>query len=304
MDGSDIDALVADFQKVLAKHGLHGSISVSRVRTRDGFWSVHRDLFDWDHVDRWLEDVEVNHKAWLRAEAELDEGVALGSIEAIADHLDGWVSEGFSRAVLEDAVDLVLGGGLQAQLDTQDGRAQVLDVLCEQVRAMTLGQIRERYPGMYKALRAALDRFVDKANWMDLIEGDLLVKLYGIDDPEEHFNELDALRYWTVYFSPPSGVVDTALAFRCGLIPFAYRGVDYVALGAAGMDLSPRLDAYQALVVGSVPSDSRFLRDPEYARYVVGDALYSAVLQAIQTEPVFHIACWPMSDLYRAEVGP
>ena len=80
----------------------------------------------------------------------------------------------------------------------------------------------------------------------------------------------EGLAYWTVYFHPRSEDIDVAL--RCGLIPFYFQEEFYLALGGCGMDLSPKLDAYQAIVSGTIPESSMFFRQPDYFRDVAGRA--------------------------------
>lgn len=105
------------------------------------------------------------------------------------------------------------------------------------------------------------------------------------DECLEQVDELfwDALSYWAVYFEPL--IFDEAIALECGLIPFAYRGINMLALAGCGMDLSPKLDAYQALVHNTIDKNSRLFstsgRVSEYFEYVVGKKITERVLQVI-----------------------
>ena len=98
---------------------------------------------------------------------------------------------------------------------------------------------------------------------------------------EEHF--WSALRYWIVYFEPL--IFDEAIAVECGLVPFSYQEIKMLALGGCGMDLSPKLDAYQALTHKTIDRNSRlFSRDNtcgKYFEYVVGETVMQKVLKAI-----------------------
>ena len=63
-------------------------------------------------------------------------------------------------------------------------------------------------------------------------------------------NLKEALTYWTIYFEPLCFDIDIAL--KCGLTPFTYYSnstdeLELLALSGCGMDLSPKLEAYQAL---------------------------------------------------------
>jgi hypothetical protein len=90
------------------------------------------------------------------------------------------------------------------------------------------------------------------------------------------------LAYWTVYFEPQVKDVDAAL--RAGLVPFEYMGTFYLALGAAGMKLSPKLDVYQALTYGSVPGNSKLFDQEQYFEHVVGEELTAEVKERINQE--------------------
>ena len=47
------------------------------------------------------------------------------------------------------------------------------------------------------------------------------------------------------------------------------------------MDLSPKLDAYQALVSGTIPGDSQLFKQESYFEYVVGEDLTAQVKERI-----------------------
>ncbi len=105
------------------------------------------------------------------------------------------------------------------------------------------------------------------------------------DDAWEQVSETfwDALSYWCVYFEPV--VFDEEIALECGLTPFTYKGKNMLALSGCGMDLSPRLDAYQALAHNTIDKHSRFFstanQADEYFEYVVGKEVAKKVLKAI-----------------------
>ena len=49
-------------------------------------------------------------------------------------------------------------------------------------------------------------------------------------------------------------IFDKEIALECGLTPFKYSELNLLALSGYGMDLSPRLDAYQVLTDHTVKS--------------------------------------------------
>ena len=116
---------------------------------------------------------------------------------------------------------------------------------------------------------------------------DDMVFSYSADNDkwEQEIDQLfwDALSHWTMYFEPL--VFDKETALKCGLTPFTYKGKKLLALSGSGMDLSPRLDAYQALSHKTIDRNSRLFftanRSDKYFEYVVGKELAEEVLKAI-----------------------
>ena len=79
---------------------------------------------------------------------------------------------------------------------------------------------------------------------------------------------------------------DEVIAFKCGLIPFGTineknTGNSYLILEESNIDLSPRLDAYQALTSGTINENSKLFKDRIYFEQVVGVELTNEVLAAI-----------------------
>lgn len=89
----------------------------------------------------------------------------------------------------------------------------------------------------------------------------------------------ESLAYWTVYFKPD--IEDVEVALKCRLTPFYYDDEFYLALGGCGMDLKPKLDAYQMLTCHRIPSGSNVLRgnDTSYFEYVVGKDVTKEALE-------------------------
>lgn len=118
-------------------------------------------------------------------------------------------------------------------------------------------------------------------------ERDEVENLFGIDindcQIEMGDSEMESLSYWTIYFEPLR--FDAEIAERCRLTPFLYnsdnREYELLALGGCGMDLSPKLDAYQALTLGTIPGDSMFIRQYDYAVHVVGPELAEEVMATV-----------------------
>ena len=109
-----------------------------------------------------------------------------------------------------------------------------------------------------------------------------LKKQYPLEKPDllegrAYGNLLESLGYWTVYYHP--AIEDHETALKCALTPFFYKDKYYLALGGCGMDLSPKLDAYQMLTAGNIPEDSHALKNPDYFSNVVGPQVAQEALQ-------------------------
>lgn len=65
------------------------------------------------------------------------------------------------------------------------------------------------------------------------------------------------------------------------LIPFTSDRLNLLALAGCGMDLSPKLDAYQALTDNTIDKGSRLFTDNGYFKHVVGSSLAKKVKQAV-----------------------
>ena len=83
---------------------------------------------------------------------------------------------------------------------------------------------------------------------------------------------------------------DEIIAYKCNLIPFFHccsqryglnYGSTYLILEKSDTDLSPKLDAYQALTSGTIDPNSKLFKDRAYFEQVVGVDLTEEVLAAI-----------------------
>ena len=102
---------------------------------------------------------------------------------------------------------------------------------------------------------------------------------------EERFFE--ALSYWSIYFEPL--VFNEKTALECALIPFVFEDIKLLSLAGCGMDLSPKLDAYQLLTCGMIDKKSKYFRKREkaYFEHVVGKSLYEQMEQILAKQPPY-----------------
>lgn len=104
-------------------------------------------------------------------------------------------------------------------------------------------------------------------------------EIMNILDPDGQslYEAIDQIGAYNTIYEPEDEDVEAAIEYN--LVPFYLDGIFYLAFGGSGMDLSPRLDAYQALTRQCIPEGSMLLRDPQYARYILNDEVYEKALK-------------------------
>lgn len=125
----------------------------------------------------------------------------------------------------------------------------------------------------------------------------LLSKYFAIDEDEQDEDAIseqvdtefwESLGMWPIYFEPL--IFNEQVALECGLTPFSYydenssRELQLLALSGCGLDLSPKLDAYQALTNRTIDKNSRFFVNDQPLNYfasVVGEDIEQRVRQAL-----------------------
>ena len=99
----------------------------------------------------------------------------------------------------------------------------------------------------------------------------------------------DGLCCSNVCFSPL--VYNEKIALECGLIPFIYKSDMFLDLAGYGMDLIPKLEAYQVLAHNSIDKNSRFFSSAnmaeEYFAYVIGKKVARKIISIISDNTWF-----------------
>ena len=80
-------------------------------------------------------------------------------------------------------------------------------------------------------------------------------------------------------------IFNEKIALECGLIPFTLETEDetlqLLALGRCGMNLSPRLDAYQFLTHNTIDKNSLYFTDQNYFTHILGDGITKQIKRAL-----------------------
>lgn len=139
--------------------------------------------------------------------------------------------------------------------------------------------IRDHFYNIYRIddLNAAYENI----KFPDIVIEQTMKDLNTKDDYEAIDQLYEDLACWLTYYNPPSYYVDINIALDCDLIPFYYKGEFYLALDGCGMDLSPKLDAYQYLTSGTFPSDTKFFSQLDYFRDIVGRKIFNKIMKRI-----------------------
>jgi len=249
----DFNKLSGEIKELLRTYGLESVITIKEVNTRNDFYDKNETI--WDQIENnesGFDLVEINKIKWLLSEYKLRTDFCIGDVDFIYDLICDLVSEAFSDCLEESTLNDL-----------------------EEVLA----------PNEYQEIYNEILNKIEELDFDDI--EDILEPLFGISYPDEELDPYDALSYWPVFFKPR--VEDEDIAWEVGLVPFYYEGEMYLALGGCGMDLSPKLDAYQALAGGTIPESSKFIRQPEYARYVVGFDIFDKVMEKIKCDPIIEI---------------
>jgi hypothetical protein len=180
-----------------------------------------------------------------------------------------------SSSICEEIADVFSNIDLSIFKDEEGTQDKEIDY-----KELILSEIEEKLPGLYNVLVEVLDGITDD-DFDVMNDGHTL---FDCEDTEEIVNgqTFEALAYWTIYWKPDRDNVE--IAQLVGLTPFEYKEEFYLALGACGMDLTPKLDAYIALTVGVIPSDSQFFRQKDYFKDVVGETTYNKIIEKCTRE--------------------
>lgn len=269
--GDSVEDLIEIINLSKERLGINAVVDRNDYRIDDNYYGTVDNI--WEEIRDYPDNIYVDKKMWVENEVDFNNFHPNTTVEEI----DYIISNSYDYDIEDIIVHMT---GVEKYSDSY---YYIIEAEAE--------DIENEYPELYAELIQIGKEVFNNNDFYDFVETDFL-SLYGIDYPEERFNEHEELAYWTVYFEPYR--MDKDIAYECNLFPFeysrdAYGYQDLLALAASGMDLSPKLDAYQALVDGSLPSDSRFFDDSDYAEYVVGKKTAEKVLKAAKSSPTITI---------------
>jgi hypothetical protein len=246
----DEEKLKADFKQFCIDHGLESpSLNVKLFNTDDCYFTDHD--YVWDEISyndgdnpsyyQNQEELEVDREGWFKSDFPSmpdDFPISQELYDLLVDN--GYIQDDNNHLWVDEDGDLLEGLEDKTYVDLPDEMKVDID-----------------------------DFWTNGLEIDDLEDNDFLTEALEIDDLDERYNDsalIEAMAYWCTYFEPRRE--DYEAAWESGLIPFKYKGTFMLALGGCGMDLSPKLDCYQALVSGSVRSGSQLFRQVDYFDYV------------------------------------
>jgi len=247
----------------LAKE-IHANVEIQEFRVgqdRSSYLDANRDLYD--DIKENIDDLEfpVDYVNILRDECSYNGSSTIGDI---IDNLHKY------STIDSDIEDVFSNANLSVFKQEEKSNEEEIDY-----KEIPLSELEEKTPELYKSLIEVLDTITDE-DFDVRNDGSVL---FDCDYPDEVVdnNTYEALAYWTIYWNP--NYEDAEIAQFVGLTAFKFRDEFYLALGGCGMDLSPKLDAYIALTVGVIPSDSEFFRQSDYFKSVVSEKVYDRIIK-------------------------
>jgi hypothetical protein len=247
----DKNTLKKAFAIFCKENGLDEAIvTVENHATDDDFFTQHKDL---QSRHEWLGDhVSFDLDKWFKSEnptVPKDMYITIDVYNSVSAHClansDDWVVR-----------------------DTESDECGEFDEILE---TMT-------YSELPSSLKADLDLWWDDLTLEEASIIESVVGAIGYVDLEAHYDSmhyLDEICMLNVFYEPR--VVDEDAAFKAKLMPFCYRSCDddeifMLSLAGCGMDLSARLDLYQALTSKTLPSDSQAfnVNNKDFFRSVCG----------------------------------
>ena len=117
-------------------------------------------------------------------------------------------------------------------------------------------------------------------------QGDLNENLTDEEKEEIQHDYYERASWLPTVFEPI--IFNEKIALECGLIPFTLETEDetlqLLALGGCGMNLSPRLDAYQFLTHNTIDKNSLYFTDQNYFKNVVGESITNQIKRTLQKD--------------------
>lgn len=240
----DLDQLNADFKALCEKYKLTcPNICMQQYRIDDHYYQTHN--YVWDQIS----DEENGH---MRVDDDLDVDI------------DAW----FRHNNPNPPDDLEV---CQELFELLDSEGSIFDHnnWIDDDGDLLLALEGKKYVDLPDDMKADVDSW-----WADLeisiIDNeDFIKEALEIECLECEYSKsaaVEVLSYWCTYYEPR--IKNVEAAHKSGLFPFEYEGTFMLALGGCGMDLSPKLDCYQALTDRSIPSNSTIFRQLDYFDYV------------------------------------
>ena len=277
------DKLQEALSEALDKFGLDAryvEVAHNHHRPRDTYFNRVKNIYD--QVMAQLENVSIEGITDEMVLTKISENASLDTrtFDPLAND--------FVRAEIVDVIEEL---GLDLSSD------EVEDRLANQAENSFDG-LEEHFPRIYESLMKRIDP-CSGARDLDLDDHGIrafIEQAYDIyvDDARQAVidDEIEGLGFCTIYYEPD--VFDAEAAHKCNLTPFCFEADNgnvqhLLALAGGGQDLSPKLDAYQALTVGSIDKSSMILRESDYARSLIGKNLLDEVLQRTACDPIINI---------------
>ena len=269
----DLETLKANFKKFCEENGLMNSwVTTSEYYTSDNFFEKN------DHVWDEISYSDDNPVKWEEHQENLE------------IDLDDWFSNDYPECPDNFPLSADLYDSLNEEgyiTDENENMWIITDEDSDDYKDFDYSLETKTYCEASDLMKELIDDWWNNIINVEYIqEHDWIAEALGIsyfgDESYSRSAFIEDMAYWTIYFEPR--IANYSVAWKCGLMPFKYYDTFMLALGGCRMDLSPRLDAYQALTINSVPENSSLFRDRSYFKYVVGKEITEEVLRRCKRE--------------------
>jgi len=268
----DIENIKSNFKKFCEENGIeYRWMKIEEYDFRENYFEKNEHV--WDEL---IYDADTNPAAWEENQENLEIDV------------DGWFKSDYPECPGYFTINGDLFDALDAEgYITEENKKDWINDDTESDEYGELLLENKQFKDLPDKLKIIVNDWWDNIVTVEYIQdndwiADSLNMSYFRDESYSTSAFIEAMAYWTIYFQPDR--VDWEVAWKCGLYPFEYYGTFMLALGGCGMDLSPKLDAYQALTSESISESSQLFRDKGYFEYVVGKEITEEVIRKCKLE--------------------
>jgi hypothetical protein len=159
-----LDKFISELKELMEKHNIQGDVNIREISVspRASFFDKNENI--WESSEYWFEKLNMNKKGWLLNDYSLQTEFKISDVDFVEEVVDE-ILEYYEDTLQEDEADEIKDGTLQEFLNRFDNHS-----------TETMEKIQEE---------------IDNKDFYELEEH--LNALYGVEYPEETFNDIEVL---------------------------------------------------------------------------------------------------------------